>query len=94
MTTAKKAVEKEAAFPELPEFIEIKDEELEKMAPSLDEAIEQATKDLQNKINDLIQQIYYKEQEIDRLKLVIEEQANNYTITVSNLIYEVFGPKQ
>lgn len=62
--------------------------------PSVEERIEMATKELEQKCNDLTQKIYYMEQENNQLRSVIDKQAHDFNECVGNLIYTVFGPKQ
>lgn len=62
--------------------------------PSVEEQISMATKELEQKCNDLTQKIYYMEQENNQLRSVIDKQAHDFNECVGNLIYTVFGPKQ
>lgn len=62
--------------------------------PSVEEQINIATKELEQKCNDLTQKIYYMEQENKQLRDVIDKQAHNFNECVGNLVYTVFGPKQ
>ncbi|MGM9543518.1 MAG: hypothetical protein ACI3T9_00910 [Romboutsia timonensis] len=76
-------------FPDIPtEEVPLPEE------PSVEEQIKMATQELEQKNNDLIQQIYYKEQECKQLRDVIDKQAQSFNECVGNLIYTVFGPKQ
>lgn len=60
--------------------------------PTIEEMIQQATRELEEKNNNLVQQLYYKEQENNELRKAIEEQAKAFEKTTANLIYSVFGP--
>lgn len=60
--------------------------------PSIDEQIRMATRDLEEKNNDLIQKLYYQEQEIEQLRRALKEQADCFDKTVSKLVQSVFGP--
>lgn len=75
-------------FPDLPEVETMPLPE----EPSVEEQIEMATRELEQKNNDLVQQIYYKEQEVAQLRKALEDQANYFDKTVSNLVQSVFGP--
>lgn len=76
-------------FPKIPE------EQLSSIPePSVEEQINIATKELEQKCNDLTQKIYYMEQENKQLRDVIDKQAHNFNECVGNLVYTVFGPKQ
>lgn len=75
-------------FPELPEVETMPLPE----EPSVEEQIEMATRELEQKNNDLVQQIYYKEQEVAQLRKALDDQANYFDKTVSNLVQSVFGP--
>ena len=75
-------------FPDLPEVETMPLPE----EPSVEEQIEMATRELEQKNNDLVQQIYYKEQEVSQLRKALEDQANYFDKTVSNLVQSVFGP--
>lgn len=86
MTRSNKAVEEIEELPAMPE--------IPVQEPSVEEQINIATKELEQKCNDLTQKIYYMEQENTRLRDVIEKQAHNFNECVGNLVYTVFGPKQ
>ena len=62
--------------------------------PSIDEQIRMATRDLEEKNNDLIQKLYYQEQEIEQLRRALKEQADYFDKTVSKLVQSVFGPME
>ena len=62
--------------------------------PSVEEQISMATKELEQKCNDLTQKIYYMEQENNQLRSVIDKQSHDFNECVGNLIYTVFGQKQ
>lgn len=55
------------------------------------EEIEMATKDLNNKINDLTQQIYYREHENAELRKAMDEQARQFERTIAALVYSIYG---
>lgn len=61
--------------------------------PSVEEQIKAATAELEQKNNDLILQIYAKEQEVEHLKKALEEQATYFDRTVSRLVQIFCGPK-
>ena len=101
MIRSKKAVE-ETNLKEIP-LEDLALEEIEELPampeipvqePSVEEQINIATKELEQKCNDLTQKIYYMEQENTRLRDVIDKQAHNFNECVGNLVYTVFGPKQ
>ena len=63
------------------------------MEPPVEEQIKMATQELEYKNNDLIQKLYYKEQENAELKKALQNQADCFDKTVSNLVQAIFGPK-
>lgn len=63
------------------------------MEPTVEEQIKMATQELEYKNNDLIQKLYYKEQENAELKKALQNQADCFDKTVSNLVQAIFGPK-
>lgn len=71
---------------ELPAMPEIPVQE-----PSVEEQIKMATEELERKNNDLIQQIYYKEQEIKELRAVLDSQEQNFNKVIAGLCITMFG---
>lgn len=61
--------------------------------PTVEEQIKMATQELEYKNNDLIQKLYYKEQENAELRKALQNQADCFDKTVSNLVQTIFGPK-
>lgn len=59
--------------------------------PSVEEQIKMATEELERKNNDLIQQIYYKEQEIKELRAVLDSQEQNFNKVIAGLCITMFG---
>lgn len=59
--------------------------------PSVEEQIKMATEELERKNNDLIQQIYYKEQEIKELRAVLDSQEQNFNKVIAGLCITIFG---
>ena len=59
--------------------------------PSVEEQIKMATEELERKNNDLIQQIYYKEQEIKELRAVLESQEQTFNKVIAGLCITIFG---
>lgn len=59
--------------------------------PSAEEQIKMATEELERKNNDLIQQIYYKEQEIKELRAVLDSQEQNFNKVIAGLCITMFG---
>lgn len=57
----------------------------------IDEAVIKATNELEIKNNNLIQQIYQKEQEISQLRLALEDQARKFESTIAALVYDFYG---
>ena len=49
------------------------------------------TEELERKNNDLIQQIYYKEQEIKELRAVLDSQEQNFNKVIAGLCITIFG---
>lgn len=72
-------------FPDIPEEQSIPQE------PSVEEQIRMATEELERKNNDLIQQIYYKEQEIKELRAVLDSQEQNFNKVIAGLCITIFG---
>lgn len=71
---------------------ELQVEEIEDIKePSVEEQIEMATKDLNNKINDLTQQIYYREHENAELRKAMDEQTRQFERTIAALVYSIYG---
>ena len=62
--------------------------------PTVEEQIKQATEALEQKNNDLIHQIYNKEQQIEQLRKTLEQQAVYFDRTVSRLVQIFCGPKE
>lgn len=76
-------------FPELPiEEMPLPEE------PSVEEQIAMATRELEQKCNDLTQQIYYREQEIAQLRKALDDQGLYFDRTVSNLVQILCGPNR
>ena len=71
-----------------------KDPQVKVMEPTVEEQIEATTRELTEKNNDLIHQLYYKDQEINNLKKALDDQAAYFDKTVSNLVQSVFGPNK
>lgn len=63
----------------------------EPQEPSVEEQIKMATEELEKKNNDLIQQIYYKEQEIKELRAVLDSQEQNFNKVIAGLCITIFG---
>lgn len=63
----------------------------EPQEPSVEEQIKMATEELERKNNDLIQQIYYKEQEIKELRAVLDSQEQNFNKVIAGLCITIFG---
>ena len=63
----------------------------EPQEPSVEEQIKMATEELERKNNDLIQQIYYKEQEIKELRAVLDSQEQNFNKVIAGLCITMFG---
>lgn len=82
-------------FPEIPAVEEepILEEPLPE-EPSVEEQIAMATAELEQRCNDLTHQLYYKEQEIEQLRKVIDDQATYFDKTVSNLVQILCGPNR
>ena len=59
--------------------------------PSVEEQIKMAREELERKNNDLIQQIYYKEQEIKELRAVLDSQEQNFNKVIAGLCITIFG---
>lgn len=71
---------------------ELQVEEIEDIKePSVEEQIEMATKELNNKINDLTQQIYYREHENAELRKAMDEQTRQFERTIAALVYSIYG---
>lgn len=66
-------------------------EMLQPQEPSVEEQIKMATEELERKNNDLIQQIYYKEQEIKELRAVLDSQEQNFNKVIAGLCITMFG---
>lgn len=73
------------------EFPDITDEQPIPQEPSVEEQIRMATEELERKNNDLIQQIYYKEQEIKELRAVLDSQEQNFNKVIAGLCITIFG---
>ena len=63
----------------------------EPQEPSVEEQIKMATEELERKNNDLIQQIYYKEQEIKELRAVLDSKEQNFNKVIAGLCITIFG---
>lgn len=73
------------------EFPDIPKEQSIPQEPSVEEQIRMATEELERKNNDLIQQIYYKEQEIKELRAVLDSQEQNFNKVIAGLCITIFG---
>ena len=73
---------------ELPVFPEIPLPEEEPISENQKDLI---IEDLERKNNDLIQQLYSKERELDELRTIIDEQAQSFEKTIARLVYDVYG---
>lgn len=74
-------IEELPAFPEIP-LPEEPVSEIEK-----DVIIEE----LERKNNDLIQQLYHKERELEELRMVLDNQTQNFERTIAKFVYDVYG---
>ena len=61
--------------------------------PSVEEQIQEATRELEQKNNDLIQQIYYKEQENAQLRKALDDQEQYFNKILSRTIIAILGDK-
>ena len=61
--------------------------------PNIDELVQMATRELEQRNNDLIIQVYRKEQEIEELNRIIKEQENNFNKVIGRLMISIFGDK-
>ena len=59
--------------------------------PSVEEQIKMATEELERKNNDLIQQIYYKEQECRELRAAMQSQEETFNRVIAGLCITIFG---
>ena len=59
--------------------------------PSVEEQIKMATEELERKNNDLIQQIYYKEQECRELRAAMQSQEETFNKVIAGLCITIFG---
>lgn len=73
------------------EFPDIPEEQPMPQEPSVEEQIKMATEELEKKNNDLIQQIYYKEQEIKELRAALDSQEQNFNKVIAGLCITIFG---
>lgn len=73
------------------EFPDVSAEQPIPQEPSVEEQIRTATEELERKNNDLIQQIYYKEQEIKELRAVLDSQEQNFNKVIAGLCITIFG---
>ena len=73
------------------EFPDIPEEQPMPQEPSVEEQIKMATEELERKNNDLIQQIYYKEQEVKELRAVLDSQEQNFNKVIAGLCITIFG---
>lgn len=76
-------------FPEIPSAEEIPMPQ----EPSVEEQINMATKELEQKNNDLIQQLYYKEQEVAQLRKALEDQENYFNKIAGRTLIALLGDK-
>lgn len=49
------------------------------------------TEELEKKYNDAVQQLYQKEQEVEQLKMALEQQAKGFERCIANLVFSIFG---
>lgn len=63
----------------------------EPQEPSVEEQIKMATEELERKNNDLIQQIYYKEQECRELRAAMQSQEETFNKVIAGLCITIFG---
>lgn len=75
-------------FPDIPEDQPMPQE------PSVEEQIRMATEELERKNNDLIQQIYYKEQECRELRAAMQSQEETFNRVIAGLCITIFGGRQ
>lgn len=61
--------------------------------PSVEEQIKIATEELEYKNNDLIQKLYYKEQEIKQLRDALQFQEDNFNKILARAIIAIVGDK-
>lgn len=61
--------------------------------PSVEEQINMATQDLEQKNNDLTQKLYYMERENEELREVIKRQEEMFNKTIAGLCITVFSGK-
>lgn len=76
------------------EFQDIPKEQSIPQEPSVEEQIRMATEELERKNNDLIQQIYYKEQEIKELRAAMQSQEETFNRVIAGLCITIFGGRQ
>lgn len=63
------------------------------MEPSIEELINQATKELEEKNNDLIQQLYNKEAEVNHLRKALVDQEEYFNKILSRTIIAILGDR-
>ena len=73
------------------EFPDIPEEQPMPQEPSVEEQIRMATEELERKNNDLIQQIYYKEQECRELRAAMQSQEETFNRVIAGLCITIFG---
>lgn len=61
--------------------------------PSVEEQIQMATQELEQKNNDLTQKLYYMERENEELRKVIQNQEDMFNKTIAGLCITVFSGK-
>lgn len=67
------------------------EEDIIPVEPTVEEQIEMATRELEIKNNDLLYQIYNKEQEIEQLKKALDQQSKAFEHCIANLVFNIFG---